>query len=103
MVERPAVDTLSGRDGAGRSRHHENATGTSEEDWTDTMKAQAPSTMPARARTPDRVAVVGAGRMGNALARQRDAIAERLPQELELFDALCDATRRLAAADPVPA
>jgi predicted short-subunit dehydrogenase-like oxidoreductase (DUF2520 family) len=31
------------------------------------------------------------------VARQRDAIAARLPDELELFDALTDATRRLAA------
>ncbi|MEA2194656.1 MAG: hypothetical protein QOG42_1090, partial [Solirubrobacteraceae bacterium] len=31
------------------------------------------------------------------VARQREAIAERLPEELELFDALADATRRLAA------
>jgi predicted short-subunit dehydrogenase-like oxidoreductase (DUF2520 family) len=30
--------------------------------------------------------------------RQRDAVAERLPEELELFDALTEATRRLAAA-----
>jgi predicted short-subunit dehydrogenase-like oxidoreductase (DUF2520 family) len=30
--------------------------------------------------------------------RQRDAVAERLPEELELFDALSNATRRLAAA-----
>jgi predicted short-subunit dehydrogenase-like oxidoreductase (DUF2520 family) len=32
------------------------------------------------------------------VARQRDAIAARLPEELELFDALVDSTRRLAAA-----
>jgi predicted short-subunit dehydrogenase-like oxidoreductase (DUF2520 family) len=31
------------------------------------------------------------------VARQRDAIAERAPEFLELFDALADATRRLAA------
>ena len=37
------------------------------------------------------------------VARQRDAIAERLPLELELFDALTDATRRLAAAGPAAA
>ena len=38
------------------------------------------------------------------VARQREAIAERLPLELELFDALADATRRLAAAaDPAAA
>jgi predicted short-subunit dehydrogenase-like oxidoreductase (DUF2520 family) len=30
--------------------------------------------------------------------RQRDAVAERLPEELDLFDALTAATRRLAAA-----
>ncbi|HWI08796.1 MAG TPA: DUF2520 domain-containing protein [Solirubrobacteraceae bacterium] len=32
------------------------------------------------------------------VARQREAVAERLPLELELFDALAAATRRLAAA-----
>jgi len=32
------------------------------------MKMQAPFTLPARARTADRVAIVGAGRMGSALA-----------------------------------
>ena len=32
------------------------------------------------------------------VARQRDAVAERLPEELALFDALADATRRLATA-----
>jgi predicted short-subunit dehydrogenase-like oxidoreductase (DUF2520 family) len=32
------------------------------------------------------------------VARQRAAVAERLPDELALFDALADATRRLAAA-----
>jgi predicted short-subunit dehydrogenase-like oxidoreductase (DUF2520 family) len=31
------------------------------------------------------------------VARQRDAVAERLPGDLGLFDALADATRRLAA------
>ena len=37
------------------------------------------------------------------VARQRAAVAERAPEELELFDALAEATRRLAArrlADP---
>lgn len=38
------------------------------EDWTDTMTPQAPFTLPARARTSGRVAVVGAGRLGTALA-----------------------------------
>ncbi|MGH2941893.1 MAG: Rossmann-like and DUF2520 domain-containing protein [Solirubrobacteraceae bacterium] len=33
----------------------------------------------------------------DTLARQRAAVAERLPAEIELFDALVDATRRLAA------
>ncbi len=37
------------------------------------------------------------------IARQRAAVAERLPAELELFDALVDATRRLAAARAVTA
>lgn len=37
------------------------------------------------------------------VARQRAAVAERLPAELELFDALVDATRRLAAAGAVTA
>ena len=37
------------------------------------------------------------------VAHQRAAIAERLPDELELFDALTAATRRLAAAGAVPA
>ncbi len=37
------------------------------------------------------------------IARQRAAIAARLPAELELFDALVDATRRLAAARMVTA
>ncbi len=37
------------------------------------------------------------------VARQRAAVAERLPAELELFDALVDATRRLAAARAVTA
>ena len=32
------------------------------------------------------------------VARQRAAVAERLPEDLALFDALTDATRRLAAA-----
>jgi predicted short-subunit dehydrogenase-like oxidoreductase (DUF2520 family) len=32
------------------------------------------------------------------VARQRAAVAERLPEELALYDALTDATRRLAAA-----
>jgi predicted short-subunit dehydrogenase-like oxidoreductase (DUF2520 family) len=32
------------------------------------------------------------------VARQRAAVAERLPEELALFDALADATRRLAGA-----
>ena len=34
------------------------------------------------------------------IARQRAAVAERLPADLELFDALTEATRRLAAAPP---
>jgi predicted short-subunit dehydrogenase-like oxidoreductase (DUF2520 family) len=37
------------------------------------------------------------------IARQRSAIAERLPAELDLFDALVDATRRLAATPAVTA
>lgn len=37
------------------------------------------------------------------VARQRAAITERLPAELELFDALTEATRRLAASGTVPA
>ncbi len=37
------------------------------------------------------------------VARQRSAIADRLPDELELFDALAAATRRLAARTAVPA
>jgi predicted short-subunit dehydrogenase-like oxidoreductase (DUF2520 family) len=37
------------------------------------------------------------------VARQRDAIAARLPGDLALFDALADATRRLAATTAVPA
>jgi predicted short-subunit dehydrogenase-like oxidoreductase (DUF2520 family) len=40
------------------------------------------------------------------VARQRDAVAQRAPDLLELFDALADATRALAAAapaEPVPA
>jgi len=37
------------------------------------------------------------------VTRQRAAIAERLPAELELFDVLVDATRRLAAARMVTA
>jgi predicted short-subunit dehydrogenase-like oxidoreductase (DUF2520 family) len=32
------------------------------------------------------------------VARQREAVAERAPEDLELFDALTEATRRLAAA-----
>jgi predicted short-subunit dehydrogenase-like oxidoreductase (DUF2520 family) len=32
------------------------------------------------------------------VARQREAVAERAPEDLELFDALAAATRRLAAA-----
>ena len=40
----------------------------------------------------------------DTVARQRDAFAERLPDELALFDALTDATRRLAAtAQTAPA
>lgn len=39
----------------------------------------------------------------DTVARQRAAIAERLPHDLELFDALADATRRLAASRAVPA
>jgi predicted short-subunit dehydrogenase-like oxidoreductase (DUF2520 family) len=38
------------------------------EDWTDTMTPQAPFTLPAEACTLDRIAIVGAGRMGCALA-----------------------------------
>lgn len=38
-----------------------------------------------------------------SVARQRATIAERLPGELDLFDALADATRRLAAGGAVPA
>jgi predicted short-subunit dehydrogenase-like oxidoreductase (DUF2520 family) len=34
----------------------------------------------------------------DAVARQREAVAERQPENLELFDALAAATRRLAAA-----
>ena len=37
------------------------------------------------------------------VARQREALAECLPDELELFDALADATRRLADARTVAA
>ena len=37
------------------------------------------------------------------VARQRSAVAERLPDELGLFDALSAATRRLAAIAAVPA
>jgi predicted short-subunit dehydrogenase-like oxidoreductase (DUF2520 family) len=36
------------------------------------------------------------------VAAQRDAVADRLPQRLELFDALADAARELAAGDPSP-
>jgi predicted short-subunit dehydrogenase-like oxidoreductase (DUF2520 family) len=32
----------------------------------------------------------------DTVARQREAVAERLPDDLELFDALTAATRRLA-------
>jgi predicted short-subunit dehydrogenase-like oxidoreductase (DUF2520 family) len=39
----------------------------------------------------------------DTVARQRKAVAERLPDDLELFDALADATRRLAATRAVPA
>ena len=38
------------------------------EDWTDTMTQHAPFTLPAQACTIDAVAIVGAGRMGTALA-----------------------------------
>jgi predicted short-subunit dehydrogenase-like oxidoreductase (DUF2520 family) len=34
---------------------------------------------------------------GATVARQRQAIAERVPELLDLFDALADHTRRLAA------
>jgi predicted short-subunit dehydrogenase-like oxidoreductase (DUF2520 family) len=38
------------------------------------------------------------------IARQRDAVADRAPEDLELFDALVEATRRLAAdRERVPA
>jgi predicted short-subunit dehydrogenase-like oxidoreductase (DUF2520 family) len=37
------------------------------------------------------------------VARQRAAVAERAPADLELFEALVDATRRLAAARMVAA
>ena len=37
------------------------------------------------------------------VARQREAVAERSPEDLELFDALADATRRLAANRMAPA
>ncbi|HVF77569.1 MAG TPA: DUF2520 domain-containing protein [Solirubrobacteraceae bacterium] len=40
---------------------------------------------------------------GETVAHQRAAIAERLPDEVELFDALADATRRLAASNAVRA
>ena len=39
----------------------------------------------------------------DTVQRQREAVAERLPDELELFDALTAATRRLAADLMVPA
>jgi hypothetical protein len=34
------------------------------------------------------------------VARQREAVAERAPELLELFDALADATRELARREP---
>ena len=37
------------------------------------------------------------------VARQREAVAQRSPEDLELFDALADATRRLAADRMAPA
>jgi hypothetical protein len=37
------------------------------------------------------------------VARQRAAVAERTPEDLELFDALVDAARRLAAGRMVAA
>jgi glycerol-3-phosphate dehydrogenase len=83
------------------------------------MDSTTALTVPAEARFALRIAVVGAGRLGTALsaalarmnldverpltrdeatvARQRAAVAERAPEELELFDALADATRRPAA------
>ncbi len=38
----------------------------------------------------------------DTVQRQREAVAERLPDELELFDALAAATRRLAASTMAP-
>ena len=45
------------------------------EDWTDTMTTQTQLPLPARACAPDRLAIVGAGRMGMALARALSAAA----------------------------
>jgi predicted short-subunit dehydrogenase-like oxidoreductase (DUF2520 family) len=45
------------------------------EDWTDTMTTQPQLSLPARARTLDRIAIVGAGRMGTALAGALSAAA----------------------------
>jgi predicted short-subunit dehydrogenase-like oxidoreductase (DUF2520 family) len=39
---------------------------------------------------------------GGTVARQRETVAERTPELLELFDALCDATRSLAGGELVP-
>ena len=49
-------------------RNEQDATGTSMEDWTDMTDTQTPLTRRADARTPDRIAIVGAGRLGTAMA-----------------------------------
>lgn len=45
------------------------------EDWTDTMITQPQLSLPAQASAPDRLAIVGAGRMGTALAGALSAAA----------------------------
>jgi predicted dinucleotide-binding enzyme len=54
------------------------------------MDKLPPRTRRAEARTVDGIAIVGAGRLGAALAAA-------LADDLELIDALVDATCRLAA------
>jgi 3-hydroxyisobutyrate dehydrogenase-like beta-hydroxyacid dehydrogenase len=56
------------------------------------MTTQPQLSLPAQVCALDRLAVVGAGRMGMALAGALSAAAI----DLALFDALTDATRRLA-------
>ena len=71
------------------------------------MTPQAPFTLPAKACTPDRVAIVGAGRMGNALSTALDAAGIAVegplrrgetPSDAAVVVLLCVPDREIAGA-----